>query len=207
MQCLSSTFVCCVGVSVTSSTTDIRKAYLDKARESHPDRQKCGETTNGDFDEIRKAYDHLTTEGGNGEQYNPSHSLNLMLELSKTSVNHESETEGLKETDDFFKARLLAVLLEYGDKGLDLSNVRKKWTQVWPNVPFPDETSVVGQKRKGGLLEFLRRKAGGVVDIVALSNGKGSIRVIPKHFTQSHVERLHIERHGDSSQGTERSTY
>ena len=101
-----------LGVPVGSSTHEIRKAYLEKARLLHPDRNKC----NSDFDELHKAYKHLTTEDGNGFQSNPAHSLNLMLELSGTGEST------LRERDDIdcFKARLIAVLLEYGDKGLDL---------------------------------------------------------------------------------------
>lgn len=187
-----------LGLPVNSTMQDIRRAYLTKARQVHPDRQGHNEETEH-FDRIRKAYEHLTKEGGNGKQSNPAHSLNLMLELSKSSVNDETQTVAADDDDnDFFKARLLAVLLEYGDKGLDLSNVKKKWNQLWPDVPFPDDTQVSGQKKKGGLLEFIRQRAHGVVDIEFPQNGIGSIRVIPK-CTKSQVAQLHMERNVDSS--------
>lgn len=185
-----------LGIPVNSSPTDIRKAYLAKVREAHPDRQKHDSALD-DFDAVHKAYEHLTLEGGNGTQSNPSHSLNLMLELSKTSANKSTTTEASESDDDCFKARLIAVLLEYGDKGLDLSNVKKKWTQVWPTVPFPDETEVPGRKIKGRLSDFIRLKAGDVVDIVVPSNARGSVRVIPKHCTQSQVARFALERLSD----------
>jgi hypothetical protein len=100
---------------------------------------------------------------------------------------------GEVDDDDCFKARLIAVLLEYGDKGLDLCNIKKKWKQVWPKVPFPLETEVEGRKRKGGLAAFILLKAGDVVDVVVLPNRKGSIRVIPKNCTQSKVARVAAE--------------
>jgi hypothetical protein len=108
-----------LGVPVGSSVSDIRKAYLAKVRQVHPDRQH--DCTNSDFDAIRRAYEHLTVQYGIGSQSNPAHTLNLMLELSKTATN-ESTFDGQGELDDgdCFKARLIAVLLEYGDKGLDL---------------------------------------------------------------------------------------
>jgi DnaJ domain len=106
-------------IPVGSSVSDIRKAYLAKARQVHPDRQH--HCTNYDFDAIRRAYEHLALENGNGSQSNPAHSLNLMLELTEVAIN-ESTCDGPSEIDDrdCFKARLIAVLLEYGDKGLDL---------------------------------------------------------------------------------------
>jgi hypothetical protein len=44
-----------------------------------------------------------------------------MLKLTEVAAN-ESTCDGRSEIDDgnYFKARLIAVLLEYGDKGLDL---------------------------------------------------------------------------------------
>eukprot|EP00536_Pseudo-nitzschia_multiseries_P017195 jgi/Psemu1/314126/fgenesh1_kg.1423_\ len=54
-------------------------------------------------------------------------------ETKRSEGNDDNEDEDVS----FFKARLVAVLLEYGDKGIDLSNVKKKWKQVWPSVPFP----------------------------------------------------------------------
>lgn len=106
-------------IPIGSSESDMRKAYLAKARQVHPDRQH--HCANSDFHMIRRAYEHLTLENGNGSQSNPAHSLNLMLELTQVAAN-ESPCNGRSEMvdGDCFKARLIAVLLEYGDKGLDL---------------------------------------------------------------------------------------
>lgn len=184
-----------LGVPIDSSLLDIRKAYLGKAREFHPDRLVCNAMSDdATFDTIRKAYEHLTVGGGNGSQCNPAHSLNLMLQ----ATNHESRTVGEMDDDDCFKARLIAVLLEYGDKGLDLCNFKKKWKQVWPEVPFPQEAENEGRRRKGGLSAFILQKAGDVVDVVVPSKGKGSIRVIPKNCTQSKVARFAASLTDDS---------
>ena len=104
-----------LGIPVDASASDIRKAYLRKAKEHHPDRHKVEKNASEkDFDKCREAYQHLTLESGAGSQCNPAHSLNLMLELSGAARESSSVNE------DCFKARLIAVLLEYGDKGLDL---------------------------------------------------------------------------------------
>jgi len=226
----------------TFGRDEIRRAYLTKARQLHPDRllranngstdregtsgKSTGPGTNhhhcplkeGEnntntkttttttststpenkhgvtFDALQKAYLHLTEEDGVGDQSNPAHSLNLMLQYvnnnnnnninestnqhgSARSTKHnqphgERDEEGKDRDDDtFFKARLVAVLLEYGDKGIDLSNVKKKWKQVWPKVPFPSQqqqqiqssSSSSTLNRKIPMAEFLMQRAGDVI--------------------------------------------
>ena len=171
-----------LGLAMDSHDDEIRKAYLSKAKQLHPDRL-VDESEGDAFDEVRKAYEHLTKEEGVGKQANPAHSLKLMLELSSAATEEKAFEE-----EDFFKARLIAVLLEYGDKGLDLSNVRRKWTQVWPDTPCPwDQNEEKGQrKRKGIILEYIRKYAIDIVDIVS-PNGTGSTLVVLKSFTQSQV--------------------
>ena len=83
------------------------------------------------------------------------------------------------EDDSCFKARLIAVLLEYGDKGLDLSNVKKKWKQVWPKEPFPNE------EEKQKISDFLMERAGDVIELV--HDGKGAVRVFAKDCSQAKV--------------------
>ena len=68
--------------------------------------------------------------------------------LGVPDIPHEDQVDGEEEDDSFFKARLVAVLLEYGDKGIDLSNVKKKWKQVWPEVPFPSQQQKASQKQQ-----------------------------------------------------------
>ena len=157
------------------SKETIRKAYLAKAKQLHPDRlvAKAFEKTENvqtkaTFDDLRAAYLHLTEEDGVGNQSNPAHSLNLMLRYVSNSSNNGKDNKSKDEEDEnsFFKARLVAVLLEYGDKGIDLSNVKKKWKQVWPEIAFPSqiqEASEKQQSKKIPMKDFLMLKAGDVI--------------------------------------------
>jgi len=109
-----------LGLPVGSSPADIRHAYLKKAKELHPDQSEACVYSNGaDFDALHKAYQHLTIQNGVGSQSNPAHSLRLMLEVTGSVQTSESKWEA-NHDNNCFKARLLVVLLEYGDKGLDL---------------------------------------------------------------------------------------
>lgn len=177
-----------LGVEATASRSEIRSAYLEKARIVHPDRQQGQATGNKDndngtrdFDTLQKAYVHLMEKDGRGNQSNPSHSLNLMLQVS--GCQQTTATVSEMEDDSCFKARLIAVLLEYGDKGLDLSNIKKKWKQVWPQEPFPsiDEK----KNKKPSLSEFLVERAGDVIQLV--NDEKGCVRVYAKNCSQAKV--------------------
>lgn len=185
-ECSSARVKSCyiLGVNPASNYEEIRQAYLRKAKQFHPDRN--GDESMGPaFDELRQAYEHLTKENGVGKQTNPTHSLKLMLKVS----NGATEVKALQQAD-FFQARLIAVLLEYGDNGLDLSNVRRKWSQVWPNTPCPwDEVqaSAGRQRRKGVLLDYIRKYASDIVDVVSPSDGTGSTLVVLRSVTQSQV--------------------
>jgi curved DNA-binding protein CbpA len=170
-----------LGVEASASLAEIRKAYLHRARRVHPDHHHHHpgneEPTNIGFDALHKAYRHLMDEGGRGNQANPAHSLKLMLQVSGQDT--------LQDDDSCFKARLIAVLLEYGDKGLDLSNVKKKWKQVWPTAAFPEYDNDEGTAKRVSLSEFLVNKAGDVVAIVR--DEKGAARVFAKDCSQSKV--------------------
>ena len=204
--------------TATPGKERIRKAYLAKARQLHPDRLMAmaaepnpdteGNATLGEsatesptrisFDELRKAYLHLTEEGGVGDQSNPAHSLNLMLryvnnsgtktEGENTNSNIEQDATIDGEEDTFFKARLVAVLLEYGDKGIDLSNVKKKWKQVWPEIPFPSQQreALPGhQAKKIPMVEFLMQKAGDVIRFERHGDKKRRVLVLLKNRNSS----------------------
>jgi hypothetical protein len=141
----------------------------------HPDKNQQEENSSS-FDAVHKAYKHLIENNGHGKQSNPAHSLNLMLQVNGL----EDEKE---DSLSCFKARLIAVLLEYGDKGLDLSNVKKKWKQVWPTEPFPNTIDTV-KNRKIPLSEFLKEHAGDVIEFAYYNSG---VRVLPKHCSQDTV--------------------
>jgi ankyrin repeat protein len=163
---------------------------------------------NYDFDHLRKAYEHLTLGGGIAtKQHNPAHSINLLLEMQASTSSstyltaRESSDDNSKtipgevsDENDLFKARLLAVLLEYGDKGLNLANIPKKWDQVWPTIPF--NSLFEGKKRKNGeLLKMIKERAGDVVRIRRVKppneerskSNKGAILIIPRHISRNDV--------------------
>jgi len=192
-----------LGIEPTASRYEIRKAYIEKAKIIHPDRKHhiltpshIINTVNEDnFDVLYKAYIHLIEENGRGNQSNPAHSLDLMLQMHRLRSATVCEPEDKKEEEthdsSFFKARIIAVLLEYGEKGLDLSNVKKKWKQVWPTHPFPlnynknKEENEYNSGKKKSFSDFLTELAGDVIEIV--KDGKGSTRVYAKNCSQAMV--------------------
>ena len=211
-QCSEERQISCriLGVDVNASRDEIRQAYLKKALLLHPDRlvvkkrnelksTDCDKDSNhenlqrSDFDTIKKAYDHLTINNGIGTQSNPSHCINLMLTINSKNqhMNSEGETENREiemnsnsSERDVFKARLMAVVLEYGDKGLALCNIKKKWKQVWPTVDFPSTDNLrrhvdSGTRKKGRLAQYIEMNAGDVVELRYEDDGNGCI-VVPK---------------------------
>ena len=217
-------------------TALIRNAYLEKAKQFHPDRQKqrhrhkrnssnnsnsnnnnsngksksnkiIGEEEEEEEEEekraaesflaIQRAYEHLSVHGGRGQQHNERHDLNAMIDSlshattlrsqsmivsmadggekegepsctiadktregkklnahtdAKGSHNEEISPQKEESTEDkekekegegsallFFKARLLAALLDYnsGSGGMPASSLRKKWNEIWPEHAFP----------------------------------------------------------------------
>ena len=199
----------------------IRRAYLDKARVCHPDRRTGNENGNGDdegFQLVKWAYEHLMSGGIATKQNNPAHSIHLLLECkqgqgstsdidgngngngngngkSYKDKNNEDENEGIKgiQNDELklFKTRLMAVLLEYGDKGLDLSNIPKKWNQVWPDVKLPTlEQKKNGRRKKGQLLHFIKEHAGDVVKVSRQKqNGQVSVIISPRDMS-SYIKKF-----------------
>ena len=195
-----------LGLKIDASPEEIRKAYLEKARVSHPDvkliRNKNNIKENSkhesdidSFDRIYKAYKHLTIGKGIAtKQKNPAHSINLLLEMQDLASFNNSEKNIYSDKENLFKARLLAVLFEYGDKGVYLSNIPKKWDQVWPTVPL--ESYFPKEKRKpGALLELIKSHAGDVVRIVRKKpnseieqkSSKGAIVIIPRNISRDDV--------------------
>lgn len=175
----SSAYSCSIlGLSIqdVNNPIRIRKAYHRKAMEYHPDRHKKSqqgnpETQNGYgvkigseldhhvstklvFDDICKAYHHLLYEKGRGHECNDAHKIRILLP--------SSEKEIIVIDDDCFKSRLIVVLREYGSKGLDVSNLKKKWKQVW-QTNFPKQADNVP------LTRWLQECAGDVVEIRAVN--------------------------------------
>eukprot|EP01083_Nonionella_stella_P064022 166497_1 len=165
-----------------------------------------------EFQLVKGAYEHLMSGGRATKQNNPAHSIHLLLEMQTKHSNEGGETSGIgnprneieeeeerkvkeeQEGDKYgidsdelklFKTRLVAVLLEFGEKGLDLSNIPKKWNQVWPDVKFPSlEQKQNGRRKKGRLLQFIKEYAGDVVKISRQKhNGQVRVLISPRNIT------------------------
>lgn len=90
------------------------------------------------------------------------------------------------------------------------SNVRKKWKQVWPDVPFPmeacqqsDESRIKKKKKKGRLVEFIVEHARDVIDVVVEENqqqGTGLlqkvIQIVSKNGNVTQTKVAEIARKG-----------
>ena len=171
----------------------IQKAYWKLAKQCHPDRNTSVQTVStteetslgtDHFHLVAKAYHHLIKEGGHGNQTNPAHSLKLMLQRALScNMTNNGDTIEPPQDIDCFQTRLLAVLLEYGAKGLDLSNVKKKWKQVWPDTPFPKPLN----GKPMALSDYIAEHAG---DVVALRlNDKGCLCAHAKRFDDDTSKR------------------
>lgn len=176
-----------LGISWNATEAEIRKSYLSKAKECHPDKKNIDNDSidgDGKFAQLHQAYRHLMEEHGRGTQRNPAHSLHLMLQVANNSSG-EAKNENDNNGDDSscFKARLLAVLLEYEDKGMDLSNIKKKWNQVW-GVPFPEEYT--SNQKKMSMSDVLLQRA---ADVIRLERDpdNGSVKVYCKQCSRASV--------------------
>jgi ankyrin repeat protein len=172
-----------IALSDKDNPSIVRQAYLQQARATHPDRQNSGvslasrtstsSTPTDAFAAVCRAYHHLTVEQGRGQQYNPMHSVRLFLPPLTKGEQITTDSAGActpGTNDDCFPTRLLAVLNEYGDAGLDVSNLKKKWKQVW-HTDFPVDTG-------GSLTDWLRHGAADLVDLRI--DAKGCYRVHAK---------------------------
>jgi hypothetical protein len=151
-----------LGIPIDQSQTIsvIRKAYLNKIRQCHPDKQQqqqnhrsSGASSSAQqFHALQNAYRHLTHYYGRGRQHNLTHQLPQLLTVdAHLNNNNNSDDDGQRqqkydqyttmEQQSDFQSRLRIVIMEYGNKGLNISNLCKKWKQVWPDVDFPEYPS------------------------------------------------------------------
>jgi len=209
----------------------IRKAYLDKAKGSHPDKrlgesESERESSREEFQAVKKAHDHLMRGGVDKKQKNPMHSIHMMLEVQKQAeTRHQNQIdqdnnaedgkgknngneENENESDDlkFFKPRLIAVLLEYGEKGIHLSNIPKVWEKVWPNDAFPlittcndsnaskKQTSSNSKRtrKKGELLRLIESRCGDVITVIR--DPDTGILIKPRNVSRKDVAQCVTEQ-------------
>ena len=163
----------------------IQRAFREAARTCHPDGKerrrriassKMSETEfelNEEqlverFQMLTHSYRHLmacaTMDEDNEKllQDHASHELPRLLTADGSNPSTVNE--------DCFEARLLQVIGQ-NRHGLDLSNLVKKWKQVWPGVNFPTRTHA-------SLQQWLRQEASHVVTIRA--DDQGVLRLYPQ---------------------------
>lgn len=185
----------------------IKRAYHKAARELHPDRilntnscenkEGSKESTNtamtesrlAEFTKLTKAYRHLMDENGDGSQCNPKHKLPLLLTATAAettihdtsiAVNGSPSSLDTPDSSDRFAAQLTAVVTEYNNKGLDISNLRKKWKQLWPENEFP-----AGKTKS--LKTWLERNASHIVSLE--KDERGIFRIFAKYPTTTKTAR------------------
>jgi hypothetical protein len=124
-----------------------------------------------------------------------------MLEVQKkaekqASFEDESHQQNFENDEELklFKPRLIAVLLEYGEKGIHLSNIPKVWDKVWPGNPLPDidfsnskndrklKQASNRKRKKGQLLKFIEQNCGDIVHVV--KDSQTGILIKPKNISR-----------------------
>jgi len=157
------------------------------------------------FTKLSVAYRHLMDENGVGTQCNPKHKLPLLLTATAASACSSKEVQagdangGVAVGDcdqqnnntDRFAAQLTAVVAEYNDKGLDISNLRKKWKQLWPDSEFPppnrrcqpnQSLSTTATRKKGKKTTMRQWLEENASDIVLLrKDERGIVRIYAKY--------------------------
>ncbi|CAJ1388903.1 unnamed protein product [Effrenium voratum] len=163
-ECSAARSISCakLGLPEDADPAAIREAYLRLVRTVHPDSPLRLSEGYDEFSALHEAYRHLTKDQGQGNQSNPRHQERLMLQWDSQEPGFESEAQ-------MFKSRLLTVVGEFGDKGLPLSSLRKKYAQA---LPAPTSFGL----RKGcGLLEMLRHVAGDVLRVEMHARGQDPV--------------------------------
>ena len=195
----------------TATKEEIHIRYKELAKMYHPDKLMAnGNNDDEMFVKIKAAFEHLIHQDGRGFQRNPKHQAFRMLTNVTKSNNNDIKTKvkGKRQSDHsddvnrdtttttmvgdhdgedddmLFRARILAVISDYGDKGFPISNIARRWNQIWPEQPFPSPEDYIIQvpsvvKKDGDngavqletvvipkrvrLLKFLKWKCGKVV--------------------------------------------
>ena len=136
-----------LGLDMGADMDAVRSRFMELAKKCHPDKSSRQDGNQDEcFVRIKAAYEHLA-EGGFGKQKNPKFDELKLIE------NHRLDSpSGPEEQDDLFIARLIAVLSDYGDDGFPVSLIARRWNQIWPDRPFPQEyviTRTVKRSKKG----------------------------------------------------------
>ena len=112
------------------------------------------------FVRIKEAYEHLIHQRGVGSQKNPKYEALQLLtasiavtkqnamatgnevtekEYSDGAIVVSDDENAVENNQDLFHARILAIVSDYGDKGFPVSAISKRWNQIWPDEPFPED--------------------------------------------------------------------
>lgn len=134
-----------LGLDLGADMDVVRTRYFELARAIHPDRvtrqsvidDDKKEEAVDDFVKIKAAYEHLTKEGGVGNQKNPKFDEVKLLEYHRRMQDEGNLDKEQIDNDDLFMARLTAILSDYGDDGFPVALIARRWNQIWPDRPFP----------------------------------------------------------------------
>jgi ankyrin repeat protein len=172
------------------TASQIQKAYRGAIRGCHPDgkeqRRKRMENSAlsslefeskeegivSKFQLLTEAYRHLlaiATGNEDDEELMENHALHELPRL----LTYDGSTPLIREKgndDNCFQARLFQVVDQ--NSGLDLSNLRKKWKQLWPGIDFPERSDQIS------LQEWLRQEVSSTIMIQA--DDRGVLRLYPR---------------------------
>lgn len=150
----------------------IIRSYRKKVRQCHPDSHQRRNHLDAQellrrFHSLTGAYKWLMSDSEDNH-CSLTHTLPLRL------TQYATVGPMLADDSDDFQSRLSVILNEYGDKGLDISNLVKKWRLVWPDTKFP-----YCRKEMGGrsLKQWLQRE---YPKIVVLKQEGPTVRLYPR---------------------------
>ena len=145
-----------------------RKLQLYDASKSTFDFDKNEKNLVAKFQSLTRAYQHLivcATNDKDNEKLLQNHATHELPRL----LTHDGSNP-VKVDEECFEARLLQVVRQ-NSRGLDISNLVKKWKQVWPGIDFPERSHA-------SLHQWLRQEVSHVVTVRA--GNDGVLRLFPK---------------------------